>query len=151
MKTIALIVVALSAGCFGASAWGDEINHNRYIHCGDYNGLEPDVSLTRYGPDEAGIFNKPMWSFTYAVKQAHEGRRPIRHEVSCRVSTVSRDGAKWTFAGEGCPVTIFQEMDGGYSVQYESMPKISGCAFDPEFDEKMSGLLADFAADEDKL
>jgi len=133
---LVLLLTVLGVGVQQASA---EIGVDYYLHCGDYSGPNPDVSLTRYTPFAGVTTMKPTWAFSYAVKEQTD-----RMEVSCLALGVTQnaDGSV-VFSGDDCKVTLTKEADQTYSVTYENNPKITGCVFDSPLEQ----LLKDFNND----
>jgi hypothetical protein len=134
-----LVLLLTVVGIGTAQKASAEIGVDYYLRCGEYSGLAPDVSLTRYTPF-AGVPNmKPTWAFSYAVKDSIG-----RTEVSCLAlgSTQGVDGSV-IFSGDDCTVTLTKEADQTYSVTYENNPKITGCVFDSSVEQ----LLKDFNND----
>jgi hypothetical protein len=134
----AVVLTILGGGIQKASA---EVQVDDYLHCGEYSGPNPDVSLTRYLSFDGA---KPMWAFSYAVKSPTK----VRTEVSCLATgvTPSRDGSV-VFSGTDCKVTLTKEVDQTFSVAYsatgEDKTKITGCVFDNPLDQ----LVSDFNKD----
>jgi hypothetical protein len=140
MKNLGFIGLVIFAVFASAPAFA-EIQFNTYLHCGDYNGPNPDLNLIRYTPDED--FRFPMWAFSYGVKTQRENAPRVREEVSCVIKNVSTVGSLITFSGDACDVQLSRNSDQTYAVTFENNAEILGCVFDIP----LSQLLPDFTKD----